>query len=295
MFDFLKYLFAAPQTNQKLENGLKQNEVEIVEDTINKMLLSLGKGEDNVLPLQWEMYLEELNQLPSVKVGEMSFDGVYAYRDNGVFEVRLFIRNGLGWPVNINVLPLTLVSKSGEVIAKQIFTSQDLDPIPPYSARPHKVYFDITTNPGIERLTENDWEIIFDHEYQSPVEVVFTNLPEHLTGEQLLGLNRYLKTMSPLNHGEVNIAGLKAAVDSDGSLLAAVIIRNGSDIEINMERLPLVFIDGKKRVVVGAVFESQNLIIGGNQAVLWYFRFPAESIAESDIDLTTWSLSLVQS
>ena len=305
MFNFLKGLFGI-KTHKPAEGDtiLEMNltgDANLAGDTpggderpVIETVLSLHpKWLDSISSLHKNLLNEDLSQLPPIKEGDITINGIHVVKMSGKYEVGLFIRNGLNRPVRLDKIPLVITNSENEVLAREVFDLQELGEIPPCSCRPWEIFFN-TESVFVETIPYDNWKIAFDLQprQSEPVRVTFENLPEQLTDAQRVSLHQYLEKLPPLKLGELNVMSFEAQLQEGNNLAATVIIRNGGQRSVKLERLPLALKDARQRDVAFGVFNLKNLVIQPYSARLWTFVFPTETLLAEDIDLSYWSVYL---
>ena len=91
---------------------------------------------------QKDFLREELAELPNLEDGQVSITGIYTFGMGEKLEVSVYLRNGLSKQINFDKVPLVIINNNGDVLAKQVIDMGDFGILPPFSARPYKVYFD---------------------------------------------------------------------------------------------------------------------------------------------------------
>ena len=61
--------------------------------------------------LHKDMLKDELSNLPPLKLGEVSINGIYTYDMGDKLEVSVYIRNGLSKQISMNIMPLVIINK----------------------------------------------------------------------------------------------------------------------------------------------------------------------------------------
>lgn len=124
--------------------------------------LSVHPAEDPRMPDMERKQLEkELKDCSPIKKNDINITGIYAFRTEEGLEVSFFIRNGLERPVKFEITPLSIVDKSGKLLAHQKFELSEMGEVARLSGRPWKVQFS-PENVFTAEVTPDDWKIIFE-------------------------------------------------------------------------------------------------------------------------------------
>lgn len=237
--------------------------------------------------------LEETNEGENEpSEGRVSVHFTNASLDRGELLVGFFIENGFKQRVKFHKLPLVLLDSERRILAQQVFEGTTVGVIKGGTSKACVVRF-LRPNVYTEELPDN-LKICFDVRSLHPEEKVqgidFQTLPQGVPVNLEQGLKEILAGLPPIKQGEVNFAPLCAKLTEKQELLATVIIRNGTDNPVVLEKLPLTFFDARQKEVARGVFDVNNITIESHKAVLWTFTFKSV-VLEKDADLSSWYVS----
>ena len=237
--------------------------------------------------------IEPLDKLPSVKEGQVTIQFTSASPANGALLVGFFVSNGLSQNVKFEKMPLVLMDSTGRVLARQSFDGETVGEIAGGSERACVVRF-LPDNVYVQEVPVV-CQVCFDVPSKRPesFEIQYQALPENITENQQQELERILAELPPMKHGEVNFSPLNAQMTTQSDLLITVIIRNYTDEMVNLEHMPLVVFDAHKEELARGLFEIQGLTVEAFKALVWTFDF-GPIVQDKDIDLSSWSINVVQ-
>jgi SLAP domain-containing protein len=86
----------------------------------------------------------------------------------------------------------------------------------------------------------------------------------------------------------VNFMGLQAKKSEDGNLHVTMLIRNGSDKNIQLQQLPLEVVDATGDVIAKGGFALNDFEVKANTSKPWTFIFPSSLVLKEEIDLSVW-------
>ncbi|MFF2590089.1 SLAP domain-containing protein [Peribacillus butanolivorans] len=113
---------------------------------------------------------------------------------------------------------------------------------------------------------------------------------EQLSEAQRENLQRLVAGLPKINQGEVNFMGLEATLKENNQLAVTVLVRNGSDKQIKIEKLPLIVEDADGDQVCQGGFSLEDFEVKSNTSKPWTFIFPGELVTKKNPDLTSWKV-----
>jgi len=240
---------------------------------------------------QKEFLREELATLPEIEEGEVSINGIYTFDMGEKIEVSVYLRNGLSNQINFDKIPLEIVNKNGEIIAKQTIDMSDFGILPPFSARPYKVYFD-KTNLVVGAISNDDFVVRFEESMSAinTVVVELEDMAEDIDYDLKSSFTKFLDKLPLIKAGDVSIEVFKTLRGMDNTISVVFMIRNGCDKNIKLERLPIVVKDEKNQVVAKGVFEVENVSVNPHKAKVYDFTITKDHIINQDFDITKCSV-----
>ena len=266
---------------------IKDN-VEISEKEAVNIELHLNEYDRGVMSdFQKEFLVDELAQLPQLEDGQVSIDGVYTFDMGERIEVSVYLRNGFSKQINFDKVPLVIVNKKGEVLAKQVVDMNNLGILPPFSARPYKIYFD-KENLLVDTISADDWKIQFEESVSSvnAVKVEFEGMPENVEHDLKNSFTKFLNKLPLIKAGEVNIDVFKTLKCMDNSISIVFLIRNGCDKVIELERLPIKVKDEQGELVASGIFDIENVSVNPHKAKIYDFTITKDYITNEDFDIS---------
>jgi len=236
---------------------------------------------------------EQSYDLPSTKEGEVALEFTGVSPVNGALLVGFFVSNGLSQNVKFENVPLVLIDADKRVLARQSFDGETIGEVVGGSAKACVVRF-LPDNVYTQDIPV-ECQVCFDIPNERPQsnEIQYQSLPEDTTETQHQELERILRELPPMKHGEVNVSPLNAQITTQGDLLTTVIIRNFTDKTINLEQMPLVVLDARQEELARGLFDIKDLSIEPLKAMLWTFNFGTLQ-QDRDIDLSSWHINVVQ-
>lgn len=78
------------------------------------------------------------------------------------------------------------------------------------------------------------------------------------------------------------------------SLAVTVLIRNGSDQDITMKQISLGVKDASDEEIAQGSFKLDTFTVKSNTSKPWTFIFPSTMVIEKELDLSKWSVYVVQ-
>lgn len=249
--------------------------------------------EARVSEFQKECLNDEISSLPPIKEGEINISTDYIFDMGDKYEASIFIRNGLPKPINFEQVPLLIENSNGEAIASKIFNLREVGEIPPRAVRPWKIYFE----KDIVEIKDNklsELKVIFDTNIQASetLKFQFEDFPKEIEGENRRRYEKFLAELPLLRRGQVSISTYNLYLNENGGLSVVLVIRNGSESQIKLEKLPITVKDSRDIEIAKGVFElnEDGIVVSPNKAKLYSFVFPKENILQDELHLDKWSV-----
>ncbi|ACA54489.1 SLAP domain-containing protein [Clostridium botulinum] len=261
------------------------------EEALDIKLSLLEKDQDVMSKVQKEILEEELDELVPIKEGEINVAGIYAYDLGDKYEVKAYLRNGIEKQINFEEIPFKIINSKGELLASQTFDLKSMGNIPSYCARPCVLYFD-KKNVFVDKIPVDDWKLVFDNSLKAVKNLMvdIENLPEGIDAKSKKVYTDFLEGLSDLKEGEVSFSKFSIGINENGHLLVTIVIRNGCNKGINIEKLPMTIRDEKGNFVVSEVFKLEDLKVSPMKAKVCNFAFPLQIKEKAVIPLDSWKI-----
>ncbi|NNU75445.1 SLAP domain-containing protein [Clostridium estertheticum] len=264
----------------------KEN-VLVLEKEAVKIELDLSEYDKGVMSdFQKELILEELNELPPLEDGQVCINGIYTFDMGDKIEVSVYIRNGSSKQINFHKVPLLIVNKNGDILASQTMDMKEFGILPPFCARPYKVYFD-KINLFVNIIPNDDWKIQFEKSVSTvnTVKCEFEGFPGDDHHELEGTFTKFLNKLPLIKAEDVNIEVFKTLRCFDDSISIVFMIRNGCDTIVKLETLPIVIKDEDGEVVASGVFDVENVNVNPHKAKIYDFTITEDYIVNKDADI----------
>ncbi|HEY8890463.1 MAG TPA: SLAP domain-containing protein [Clostridium sp.] len=269
-------------------NLIASNNVTTKEKKALNIKLYLNDYDKGVMSdYQKEFLREELDTLPPMEEGQVSINGIYTFEIENKIEVSVYLRNGLSKQINFDKVPLVIVNNNGDILAKQVMDMNDFGILPPFSARPYKVYFD-KTSLFVDSISKDDWKIKFEKSISAinTVQVQFEGFPGDVHHELEGTFTKFLNELPLIKAGDVNIEVFKVLKCLNNSISIVFLIRNGCDKVVKLERLPIIVKDDSGEVVAKGIFNIENVNVNPHKAKIYDFTITEDYIVNKDFDIS---------
>ena len=267
---------------------MKKNDTVIIsEKEAVKVELYLNEYDRGVMSdFQKDFLREELAELPPLEDGQVSINGIYTFDMGDKIEVSVYLRNGLSNQINFHKVPLVIINQKGDILAKQIMDMHDFGILPPFSARPYKIYFD-KTNVFVDTIPMDDWKIQFEKSISAinAVKVELEEMSEDIDRDLKSSFTSFLNKLPLIRTGDVNIEVFKTIKRVDNSIFIVFLILNGCEKIVKLERLPILIVDEQGEVVAKGIFNIENANVNPRKAKFYDFTITEEYIVKKDYDI----------
>ncbi|QOY37095.1 accessory Sec system S-layer assembly protein [Anaerobacillus isosaccharinicus] len=227
-------------------------------------------------------------ECPPLLPNQLSLYGISLIKEDG-FRVSAFIRNSLDKAIKLEETTLVLLDSQGQVLGRKAFNLSEVGEIPAKSSRPWHFLFTSKDLFSQDEPAEG-WKLAFQlkpssrkHELE-----LADSWKNSLAEDDKKKLEEMVNNLTPPKEGEVNFLGLQAKRAETGDLHVTMLIRNGSEKDINLEQLPLIIEDANGDVVAKGGFKLEEFKVKANTSKPWTFIFPSTLVLKEDMDLSRW-------
>lgn len=270
---------------------MKQQKEVNREEALDIKLSLLEKDQEVMSKVQREILEEELDELVPIKEGQVNVAGIYVYDLGDKYEVKAYLRNGMKNEINFEKIPFKIINSKGELLASQVFDLKSMGNIPSYCARPWILYFD-KENVFVNKIPVDDWKLVFDNSLKAlrNLTVDIENLPEGIDVKSKKVYTDFLEELPALKEGEVSFSKFSIGINEHGYLLVTIVVRNGCNKGINIEKLPMTIKDQEGNFVASEVFNLEDLKVSPMKAKVCNFAFPLQIKEKAVIPLDSWQI-----
>lgn len=246
----------------------------------------------------WELTSQEKyvyqfkhQQLPLLKPNQIAINGIKLINFDEGFVVVAILRNTLPKAIRFEAVDLLLLDENGQAIAKKQFELDGMDELPSMTSRPWRFLFS-SEDKLVDRIPEEGWKIAFELKksaavHQLDLEESWEN---QISPAQKEHLEKMVASLPALSPGEVNFMGIEAKHGSEGNLAVTVLIRNGSEKNIQLEQIPLIVEDAAGDIICQGGFKLEKFEVKANTSKPWTFIFPKELVQKQQPDLSKWKV-----
>ncbi|MCF6410107.1 accessory Sec system S-layer assembly protein [Pseudalkalibacillus salsuginis] len=248
---------------------------------------------------EWEVPAEKKyvyqflnNECEKLKPNQISLSGIEINKDEATddYIITAFIRSSLPKPIHLPDSTLLFIAESGEVLGRKRFSFQQFGELPPNSSRPWNFLFS-SKDLYVDQLPREGWKLAFELKQSKPHQLdLEKSWEQSLSEENKNKLEEIMKNINPPKPGEVNFLGLQASKKDNGDLHIMILIRNGSEKNIQLEKLPLIVEDAYGEMIAKGGFELDNFEVKANTSKPWSFIFPKSLVQKEEYDLTKWKV-----
>lgn len=229
------------------------------------------------------------NECTPLKPNQVSLSGVEINSDSAEnLIVTAFVRSSLNKAITFQSVPLILLGSEGEVLGKKTFDLSEIGELPPKSSRPWDFVFtkkDLFT----DSVPKDGWKLAFEIKKPHSLDLA-KSWEQSLAEEDKEKLKQLLNTVQPPKPGEVNFMGIQANINEEGNLHITLLIRNGSDKNIQIHQLPLTVEDATGEIIAQGGFKLEDFEVKANTSKPWTFIFPKSLVTKEQPDLSTWKV-----
>lgn len=287
------FLKKGKNTTVSSQELLAQSDEVVTEETISPKL-SFHPDWDLS---QEEKYVYNFSnfELDPLLPNQVSLSGMDIEYKNDMYTVVAFVRHTLDRTITLGESTLLILNGEGKAIARQKFDLHALGELPPCSSRPHVFVFEEESvlEAPVEEI--KDWSIAFEIKKELQHELILHPSWEEQVSEQgKEHLQKIFEQVGMPNNGEVNFVGFQIKTQDNGNLAISVMIRNGNDRDITIEKLPLEVIDSEMNIVAKGGFTLEDFTMRAQSTTPWTFIFPKELVLLENPNLERWAVRVTQ-
>lgn len=252
--------------------------------------ISANSTVSNLKALVYEEELNQLNEKYPLKDNELDVKGIYFNKKEAGLEVGFFIRSTVPAKIALESINLVVKNQNNEVVAVKYFDFKSYGPIEPFTGVPFEALFQISE--GVSLKDEEEYHVEFGQvaglKGYSSLEAEIENMPEGLPYEEERGILDYYKNLPNLQVDTVSFHSYKFFYDEEGGIHCIIIIRNGYNQTVKLEKFPIAIFNEDEFVVARTVFSNdEGLVeISPRKAQIIKFHFEPYEILPGNPDLS---------
>jgi accessory Sec system S-layer assembly protein len=252
------------------------------------------------IPEEWNFPSEDQyvfafhnSESPKLKKNQISLYGTELTKENDYLTAHGLVRSTVEQAIQFGETTILLLDANQQPIARKVFNLSKLGTLPPNSARPWQ--FTFGPNDMLLNVDEtiNGWTLAFELKREHQLDLD-ESWEKSIAEETKASLEKIVKNAPTLKPGEVNFMGIQAKQQESGELSVTLLIRNGSEKNINLEQLPLGVKDANGTEIARGSFKLDNFVVKANTSKPWTFIFPSTMVTSDNMDLTKWSVYVIQ-
>jgi accessory Sec system S-layer assembly protein len=224
------------------------------------------------------------NELSPLKPNQLSLAGIDLQEEDGYYTVSAFMRNSLTKSVQLKDITLLLLGVNNEVLARKVFDFTNQGEFPPESSTP--CFFMFTKRDMIkEEVPKEGWKLAFEIKKEKKhrlelAETWETALPD----TEKEKLETLLASLPNLEENELNLTPIQTKRLDNNDLHVTLLIRNGSNKNVELHQLPLVVEEASGDPVAKGVFKLEGFTVSANTSKPWSFIFPESLLLKEEFD-----------
>ncbi|MFB4161655.1 accessory Sec system S-layer assembly protein [Geomicrobium sp. JSM 1781026] len=211
-------------------------------------------------------------------------------------DATVFFRHSMNKTIELGETTLALLDQNDQVLGRKTLSLKEVGKLPPKSSRPWVIPF-TKDELNIEEKPEEGWKVVF--QLKPSARKHSLDLDEKwqktLPSKDIQDLESLVERLDKPKATEVNLLGLKAAKRDNGDIQLIILIRNGSEKTVNLEKVPLVLEDAEGDELAKAVFSPKDLKVKANTSKPWVFIFPEKMIKKEEYSIDQWKVYMPKS
>ncbi|SIS42901.1 accessory Sec system S-layer assembly protein [Salimicrobium flavidum] len=290
------------------EENKKGNESAVDASELFEEVDEDASGEEVETPLSlhpdWKLDEEETyvyrfinNENPPLKPNQISLAGYELKKISKDVAVGAFVRHSLPKPISFQSTTIVLMKEDGQKLARKEFDLSEAGELPPTSSRPHPFIFkkkDLLV--PVEEIPQDGWRLAFELKKKKTEHSLDLDesWEKSMAEEDISKLEKFVGRLKSPKTGEVNFMSVKAHQTDNEDLHITMLIRNGSEKNIELQQVPLQVEDASGEIVAQGGFNLENFEVKANTSKPWTFIFPSSMLKKSEVDLSTFKAYPIQ-
>ncbi|SER70104.1 accessory Sec system S-layer assembly protein [Gracilibacillus ureilyticus] len=290
------------------KNKVSRNEQEVsAADVLGNEIDTDGSNDELVETIlsihpSWNLPEEEKyvfafhnNEAKALKPNQLSITTVDLEERKHEYQFIVLIRHSVNKAINLGEASIVLLDEEKRTVIKKKFNLSNAGKLPPKSSRPWKFSFTKKELSKLDAEPNDNWSIAFELKRKHQLDLE-ESWKQSLAQESIEQLEKIVSSAKPLKPGEVNFMGIEAKFLDDNQLSVTILIRNGAERDLNIEKLPIMITDASGEVIAKGGFQFDKLTIKANTSKPWRFIFPSSLILKEkeNIDLSKWQAQVIQ-
>lgn len=262
-------------SNNNQENLPKIKTQLILSDQINKEKKKL-----------YEKLHKDLPPMKENQLNLMAAESKITERDK--IMINAFVRSTVKKPIRLQTTDIVLLDQKGNILAQ---IREDFDALDTLASNTSRLFtFEFPKNKiDLLDLKEiENWSLAFKSKLKHRIDYSDLNQSE-ISESTKKSLNKIIKKV-PLDKNELSFMGFSANFDESNNLDLVLLIRNGTNDQLDIKQLALNFHDATGDLTAQGTFKMDHLTILANTSKPITLVFPASSLLKDEIDLTSWSI-----
>ena len=274
------------QNEQKAPQGAPKNPDKKIKTNLYFHPKANIKAEDKFV---YQFYHNELDPLPENTLSIATIDGEKNARG---IKLKTIIRHTQLETIELQRLTVAVLDSEHRLLAEKAFDLSKLGALPPYTARPHVLTFEKSLFKQFASLSPDGLIVQFKRPHQLDLDKAWT---EALSDDQVDHLKHIVQQARSLKPGEINLLGLEAKEIEPKKILVSFLLRNGSQKDLNFQKVPLRLRDKDKQVIAEAGFNFDDFNVKSNTSQPKSVLFDENNLKQDSFDLEGFSIEVIQS
>lgn len=163
--------------------------------------------------------------------------------------------------------------------------------LPPYSARPWKLFFH-KSNVDMSKLLPQDCKVMFNSQIKavSYAPIKYESFPEPYL-EIKSEFDSFLRELPNIERGSFSISTFNVFVKNGSDVFVTLILRNGSDKALKLEKLPITIKDENNQIISSEEFQLDNFIVNSMKARVYSVAIKANVDLGEVVETDKWTVN----
>ena len=114
-----------------------------------------------------------------------------------------------------------------------------------------------------------------------------------MSDQEKTNLTKIFESLEKPNPGELNFLKLSVTEDSKKDLILKVLLRNSTDLDLDIKQISIRILNDEKKVISQGTFQLEDLIVLSGSSKPAKFVFPKKSVLIKNSDLLNSSIHVI--
>ena len=238
--------------------------------------------------------VDKLNVDYPLEDNKFDFKINYIVENEEDFEVEFYFRNNTSTSLVLGKLPLHFIYNDAVIAIKVVEFKDEFGEIPAksvkvcsFNIKKENVYYPHLMDKSMLALG-----VGLEFDVNEVISENIINMPEDLSYDQELYFKEKIKELPSLTSNSYNINTLTLASDTDKNVDIVLIVRNGYEHDIKVEKLPIQIMNDIDIPIYIGLFNPSEMIVNGRSSKLYLIKVKRQDLFKEYDDYSDFRVKI---